>query len=109
MAPLNTSETDALIVDVLRHRIGKDERAAKLHDWYKAAILAIRDEVIDHWIESTRRTYDQGSKRVYYLSMEFLIGRLLRDALSNMGEAGACRARAGPGRAGGAGTRRGAG
>ncbi|MBB4857659.1 starch phosphorylase [Novosphingobium chloroacetimidivorans] len=78
-------ETDALIVDVLRHRIGKDERAAKLHDWYKASILAIRDEVIDRWIESTRRTYEQGGKRVYYLSMEFLIGRLLRDALSNMG------------------------
>jgi starch phosphorylase len=80
-----TSETDAHIVDVLRHRIGKDERAAKLHDWYKASILTLRDEVIDRWIESTRRTYAQGSKRVYYLSMEFLIGRLLRDALSNMG------------------------
>jgi glycogen phosphorylase len=36
-------------------------------------------------MESTRRTYDQGGKRVYYLSLEFLIGRLLRDALSNMG------------------------
>jgi glycogen phosphorylase len=80
-----TSEIDALIVDVLRHRIGKDERAAKLHDWYKAAILALRDSIIDRWIESTRRTYEQGGKRVYYLSMEFLIGRLLRDALSNMG------------------------
>jgi starch phosphorylase len=80
-----TSDIDALIIDVLRHRIGKDERAAKLHDWYKASILALRDEIIDRWIESTRRTYAQGSKRVYYLSMEFLIGRLLRDALSNMG------------------------
>ena len=80
------SRTDALIVDVLRHRIGKDERAAKLHDWYKATILALRDSIIDRWIESTRRTYEQSGKRVYYLSMEFLIGRLLRDALSNMGE-----------------------
>jgi len=79
------SRTDALIVDVLRHRIGKDERAAKLHDWYKATILALRDSIIDRWIESTRRTYEQSGKRVYYLSMEFLIGRLLRDALSNMG------------------------
>jgi starch phosphorylase len=33
----------------------------------------------------TRRTYDTGGKRVYYLSLEFLIGRLMRDALSNMG------------------------
>ncbi|MDE8650451.1 glycogen/starch/alpha-glucan phosphorylase [Novosphingobium album (ex Liu et al. 2023)] len=76
---------DEHIVDVLRHRVGKDERAAKTHDWYTATILALRDAIIDRWMESTRRTYDEGGKRVYYLSMEFLIGRLLRDALSNMG------------------------
>ena len=79
------AETDALIIDVLRHRVGKDERAAKPHDWFTAAVLALRDEVIDRWMESTRRTYDAGGKRVYYLSLEFLIGRLLRDALTNMG------------------------
>ena len=75
----------ALIRDVLRHRVGKDERAAKPHDWFTATILSLRDKIIDRWMESTRRTYDTGGKRVYYLSLEFLIGRLLRDALSNMG------------------------
>jgi len=79
------SEFDKHIVRVLRHRVGKDERAAKQHDWYNASILALRDQIIDSWIDSTRRTYEEGAKRVYYLSMEFLIGRLLRDALSNMG------------------------
>ncbi len=79
------SEMDAHIVKVLRHRVGKDERAARQHDWYTASILALRDSIIDAWFASTRRTYDEGGKRVYYLSMEFLIGRLLRDALSNMG------------------------
>ena len=78
------SKTDAKIIDILRHRVGKDERAAKQHDWFTAAVLTIRDAVIDRWFESTRKTYDDGSKRVYYLSLEFLIGRLLRDALSNM-------------------------
>ncbi|HKT85091.1 MAG TPA: glycogen/starch/alpha-glucan phosphorylase [Novosphingobium sp.] len=82
------SEFDAHIVRVLRHRVGKNERAAKMHDWYNASIFALRDAIIDCWIESTRRTYDAGAKRVYYLSMEFLIGRLLRDALSNMGKSG---------------------
>jgi glycogen phosphorylase len=73
------------LLDVLRHRVGKDERAAKQHDWFNAAILTLRDDIIDRWMESTRRTYDEGGKRVYYLSLEFLIGRLMRDALSNMG------------------------
>ncbi|MBO9601201.1 MAG: glycogen/starch/alpha-glucan phosphorylase [Novosphingobium sp.] len=73
-----------LIIDVLRHRAGKDERAAKPHDWYTATVLSLRDKVIDRWMESTRRTYADGGKRVYYLSLEFLIGRLLRDALSNL-------------------------
>ena len=78
-------QLEARIVDVLRHRVGKDERAAKPHDWYTAAALALRDEVIDLWMESTQRTHTAGAKRVYYLSLEFLIGRLLRDAISNLG------------------------
>jgi starch phosphorylase len=76
---------DVHIIDVLRHRVGKDERAAKPHDWYTATVLTLRDAIIDVWMDSTRHTYDTAGKRVYYLSLEFLIGRLLRDALSNMG------------------------
>ncbi len=73
------------IVDTLIHRIGKDERAARQHDWLEATILTLRDEIIDKWMESTRAAHAAGAKRVYYLSLEFLIGRLLRDALSNLG------------------------
>src|SRR5882757_8545273 len=73
------------ILDTLLHRIGKDERAAKPHDWLAAAIYTVRDQVIDQWMTSTRAMHAAGAKRVYYLSLEFLIGRLLRDALSNLG------------------------
>ncbi|MFN6935069.1 MAG: glycogen/starch/alpha-glucan phosphorylase, partial [Tsuneonella sp.] len=76
------------IVRVLRHRVGKNERAAKPYDWYNAAVYAMRDDVIDAWIESTTRTHEAKDKRVYYLSLEFLIGRLLRDAMSNLGITG---------------------
>src|SRR5271156_3367982 len=73
------------LIDTLLHRIGKDERAAKPHDWLAATILTLRDQIIDRWMASTRAMHAAGAKRVYYLSLEFLIGRLLRDALSNLG------------------------
>jgi glycogen phosphorylase len=73
------------IIERLTYRIGKDVKVAKPHDWLTATILVIRDRVIDKWMESTRKVYQTGSKRVYYLSLEFLIGRLMRDAVSNLG------------------------
>lgn len=45
----------------------------------------VRDRIIDRWMASTREVYATGAKRVYYLSLEFLIGRLMRDAVSNLG------------------------
>ena len=72
------------IVASLIYRIGKDTRAARLHDWLAATILTVRDPIIDRWMASTRSAHAAGAKRVYYLSLEFLIGRLLRDALSNL-------------------------
>ena len=67
------------IVDKLMYSIGKDTFAAKPHDYLAATILALRDRIIDRWMESTREVYQTGGKRVYYLSLEFLIGRLMRD------------------------------
>ncbi len=72
------------IIERLTYSIGKDAKVAKPHDWMTATILVIRDRVIDRWMASTRKTYEDGSKRVYYLSLEFLIGRLTRDAVSNL-------------------------
>ena len=72
------------ILAKLTYAIGKDPVVAKRHDWLHATILALRDRIIDRWMDSTRRAYKAGAKRVYYLSLEFLIGRLLRDALSNL-------------------------
>ena len=73
------------ILERLKYRIGKDPNVAKPHDWLTAAILVARDRITDKWMDSTRRTYATGSKRVYYLSLEFLIGRLMRDAMTNIG------------------------
>ena len=74
----------AEILEKLAYAIGKDPAVAKRHDWLNATILALRDRIIDRWMESTKRAYQANAKRVYYLSLEFLIGRLLRDAMSNL-------------------------
>jgi starch phosphorylase len=73
------------IVSALRYRFGKDRSVATPYDWLNATIRVVRDRVIDQWIRSTKEAYDKQAKRVYYLSLEFLIGRLTRDAFSNIG------------------------
>ncbi len=73
------------IVERLAYRVGKDPNVAKPHDWLQAVILITRDRAVEYWMNATRETYLEGGKRVYYLSLEFLIGRLMRDAVSNMG------------------------
>jgi starch phosphorylase len=73
------------ILTSLRYRVGKDASVATPYDWLTASIKVVRDRVIEHWIDSTKEAYDEGAKRVYYLSLEFLIGRLMRDAFSNLG------------------------
>ena len=82
---IQTAEMRARIVGKLTYQVGKTPGAASLRDWFLATALAVRDDIVDKWFESTRRSYDSGAKRVYYLSLEFLIGRLLSDAIGNLG------------------------
>ena len=84
---LDTVDPEDLATEIterLKYRIAKDPTVAKPHDWLTATQLVLRDRIIEAWIESTKRTYASGQKRVYYLSMEFLIGRLLRDSVNNL-------------------------
>jgi starch phosphorylase len=82
---LALSEIKSSILAKLRLAIGKDAGMATRHDWYKAAALALRDRIVHRWLLADKQSYDAGRKRVYYLSLEFLIGRLFTDALNNMG------------------------
>jgi starch phosphorylase len=75
----------AEILENLIYSVGKDPIVARPHDWLRATILAVRDRIMDRWMESSRETWRTSNKRVYYLSLEFLIGRLMRDAMSNVG------------------------
>ncbi len=86
---LHKNPTDARtlaseILSCLTYRIGKDATVATQYDWLAATIKVVRDRLIERWIASTKQAYERGDKRVYYLSLEFLIGRLMRDAISNL-------------------------
>ncbi|WP_313326398.1 glycogen/starch/alpha-glucan phosphorylase [Pseudomonas qingdaonensis] len=73
------------VLEKLTYAVGKDPEHAFDHDWFEAIALAARDHMVDHWMDHTRQIYRKSQKRVYYLSLEFLIGRLLYDSLSNLG------------------------
>ena len=73
------------VVEKLTYVVGKDSSYAREHDWFMATAFAVRDRIIDWWRDATRKTYRDGRKRVYYFSLEFLIGRMLFDALCNLG------------------------
>src|SRR3954470_23292785 len=83
----NDAEVVALrnaILDKLTYHVGKRRSVATDRDWLIATAVAIRDQIVDRWVAGTEATYQKGAKRVYYLSLEFLIGRLLFDNLNNM-------------------------
>ncbi|RVA66266.1 glycogen/starch/alpha-glucan phosphorylase [Mesorhizobium sp. M7A.F.Ca.CA.001.08.1.1] len=73
------------VLVALKYRVGKDTTVATQYDWLTASIKVVRDRIVDRWMQATKEAYDQKEKRVYYLSLEFLIGRLMRDAFSNLG------------------------
>src|SRR5208337_2121956 len=75
----------------LIYSLGKDPITATHRDWFHTTAYAVRERLIERWMETMRSYYESNSKRVYYLSMEFLTGRLLSNSLLNMGFYGECR------------------
>ena len=69
------------VANKLIYAVGKDPVAASPDDWLNATALAVRDQLVERWMATTRASYAQDVKRVYYLSMEFLIGRTFTNAL----------------------------
>lgn len=88
-----TYTSPTLTVEALKHSIayklmftiGKDPSVANQHDWLNASLLAVRDRMVERWLRSSRAQLSQDVRQVYYLSMEFLLGRTLGNALMAMG------------------------
>ena len=69
------------IANKLLFTVGKDPEAAQPIDWLHAAAYAVRDQLVERWVSTTRAKNAQDVKHVYYLSMEFLMGRTFSNAL----------------------------
>ncbi|MEW7993330.1 MAG: glycogen/starch/alpha-glucan phosphorylase [Candidatus Thiodiazotropha endolucinida] len=80
-------DAEAISFDFRRyfaHTLGRDDHCTSSHYPYKALALAVRDRLIERW-KRTRSTYEnEDCKRTFYLSLEFLMGRTLSNAILNL-------------------------
>jgi starch phosphorylase len=86
-APEDTTPTNTVealrhsIVERLFYSVGKDVASATQRDWMFAVFHAVRDRIVKRWRETLEYSREHKTKRVYYLSMEYLTGRALVNAL----------------------------
>ena len=74
----------AVLLDRLTRSLGKDPDSATQRDIYDALSLAVREDLASRWLSTQRRVSQAGVKRVCYLSVEYLLGRSLINALASL-------------------------
>ena len=82
--PRNAEEMKNSILYHLLSVQGRDPERAGLGDIYKALAITMRDSLVEKWIKTQREYYAGKKKRVYYLSLEFLVGRSLGNSMINL-------------------------
>jgi len=82
---LDKASIKSSLIKHLAYTIGKDDLTAKQRDWFHSLAYAVRDRLAERWMETMRSYYRADAKRVYYMSLEFLIGRSLSNSLLNLG------------------------
>lgn len=81
-------DADSIRHAIVRHLVytlGKEPETATPRDWLHALVMTLRERLIERSMATMRRHEQQGTRRVYYLSIEFLVGRSLGNVLHNLG------------------------
>jgi len=74
----------------LHYTLVKDRHVATPRDHYLSLANVVKDHLVSRWIRTQQRYYESDPKRVYYLSLEFYMGRSLTNTMINLGIQGAC-------------------
>ncbi len=82
--PTDSASIAQRVVDNLALEIGVHPNDADTRQWYRAGAWAIRDHLFRRWIDSQDLYRDTDAKKIYYLSLEFLIGRTFGNAILNL-------------------------
>jgi len=83
---------EASILSNLEYRLAKDQYSATAYDRFLSTAYAVVERLVERWITTQQTYHKRNVKRVYYLSMEFLLGRSLENSLINLGLYDACAA-----------------
>ena len=91
LSEVNRNLFNKLIDHHIRFSLAKLRIDLTKHDWYRATALVVRDMLVEKMLATRLRFDRNNSKKLYYLSLEFLIGRSLENNLFNLGIIDACR------------------
>ncbi|MEM6822612.1 MAG: glycogen/starch/alpha-glucan phosphorylase [Verrucomicrobiota bacterium] len=79
-----SEEVKAAILRHLKYSLARDPKTATSHDWWTATVKALNETVLERMIETQEKHAEEKVRRIYYLSLEYLMGRLFVNNLQNM-------------------------
>jgi len=84
--PEGSQKIHQSFVENLKYRLVKDETTATEYDKYLSLSYALWERLVENWLATQKTYHDQKAKRVYYMSLEFLMGRTLGNTIINLRE-----------------------